>query len=279
MGIKHSSSADGSFSGTGATNWNADHVITGDLDFGGFSLTNVSDLQVTDGTFPITLDPAAKRVTIGTGDGTSTGLHIGYFGSSGYGTIHSTAITPGATNFSFLTGSTETQINAPVSNGTLYFSHANNVKMTMAGTAGAGPTITAGENSGAGTEISFTAPNGQIVSIQRLSELTTIAAAATTDTTIQMPAGAVVLAVDVRVTVVIPTATNFTVGDSGSAARFNTGASVAVAAGTTNAGTKAGAYYNASALSVRITPDVQPADNSGRVRVTIHYYLITPATS
>jgi hypothetical protein len=121
--------------------------------------------------------------------------------------------------------------------------------------------------------------NGQILAVQSLTELTTIAAAATTDTTIQMPAGAIVLAVDVRVTVVIPTAATFTVGDSGSAARFNTGASVAVAAGTTNAGTKAGAYYNASALSVRLTPDVQPADNSGRVRVTIHYISVQPATS
>jgi hypothetical protein len=54
---------------------------------------------------------------------------------------------------------------------------------------------------------------------------------------------------------------------------------VLVAAGTTDAGTKAGAYYNASALAVRITPNIQPADNSGRVRVTIHYYTVTPATS
>lgn len=120
--------------------------------------------------------------------------------------------------------------------------------------------------------------NGQILAVQQLTELTTIAAAATTDTTIQMPAGAVVLAVDVRVTVVIPTAATFTVGDSGSATRFST-AAVAVAAGSTDAGTKAGAYYNASALSVRITPNAQPADNSGRVRVTIHYYIVTPATS
>ena len=136
----------------------------------------------------------------------------------------------------------------------------------------AGNTILAGD-------LRFAGANGQIMAVQSITELTTIAAAATTDTTIQMPAGAVVLAVDVRVTVAIPTAATFTVGDSGSAARFNTGASVAVAAGTTNAGTKAGAYYNASALSVRLTPDVQPADNSGRVRVTIHYYLVTPATS
>lgn len=123
------------------------------------------------------------------------------------------------------------------------------------------------------------ATNGQTIGmLQTLTELTTIAAAATTDTTIQMPAGAVVLAVTVRVTVVIPTATNFTVGDSGSAARFST-AAVSSAATSTDKGTKAGAYYNASALSVRITPDLTPANNSGRVRVTIYYYSVTPSTS
>jgi len=121
--------------------------------------------------------------------------------------------------------------------------------------------------------------NGQVFKdVQSLTELTTIAAAATTDTTIQMPAGAVVLAVSVRVTVIIPTAATFTVGDSGSAARFST-AAVTVAAGSTDAGTKAGAYYNASALSIRITPNLTPANNSGRVRVTIYYYTVTPATS
>jgi hypothetical protein len=114
--------------------------------------------------------------------------------------------------------------------------------------------------------------------INELTELTTIAAAATTDTTIQMPAASVVLAVSVRVTTVIPTAATFTVGDSGSAARFST-AAVSTAATSTDPGTKAGAYYNASALSIRITPNLTPADNSGRLRVTIYYYSVTPPTS
>lgn len=120
--------------------------------------------------------------------------------------------------------------------------------------------------------------NGQLLGIKQLTELTTIAAAATTDTAIQMPAAAIILGVSVRVTVVIPTATNFTVGDSGSAARFST-AAVSVTANSTDPGTKAGAYYNASALSVRITPDGTPAANTGRVRVTIMYIDVTPPTS
>lgn len=122
--------------------------------------------------------------------------------------------------------------------------------------------------------------NGQSFnSIQSLTELTTVAAAATTDTTIQMPANSVVLGVSVRVTTVIPTATSFSVGDSGSATRFST-TNVGVAADSTDPGTKAGAYYNASALSIRLTMNGgTPAANTGRVRVTIYYYTITPPTS
>lgn len=122
--------------------------------------------------------------------------------------------------------------------------------------------------------------NGKTLNFpQVLTELTTIAAAATTDTTIQMPANAVVLGVSVRVTTVIPDATSFSVGDSGSATRFST-ANVSTAANSTDPGTKAGAYYNASALSVRLTMNGgTPATNTGRVRVTIYYYSITPPTS
>jgi len=126
--------------------------------------------------------------------------------------------------------------------------------------------------------LSAPAANGQAFQIQSLTELTTIAAAATTTTAIQLPANAIILSVSVRVVTVIPTATTFTVGDSGSAARYNT-AAVAVAAGTTDKGTKAGAYYNASALGVLITPSATPATATGQVRVNIHYMSVTPPTS
>lgn len=120
--------------------------------------------------------------------------------------------------------------------------------------------------------------NGQQLGVKTLTELTTIAAAATTDTAIQLPANALILGVSVRVTTVIPTATTFTVGDAGSAARFST-AAVSVAAGSTDPGTKAGAYYNAAAAAVRITPNGTPGAATGAVRVTIHYLDVTPASS
>ena len=121
--------------------------------------------------------------------------------------------------------------------------------------------------------------NGQQFTEGSLTELTTIAAAATTDTAIQIPANAVVFAVSVRVTVVIPTAATFTVTGTTSATQFDVAGGVAVAANTTDVGTRNAPYKNGAAQTIRITPDVPPAANTGRVRVTIHYYEITPATS
>lgn len=121
------------------------------------------------------------------------------------------------------------------------------------------------------------AGNAQAFDIKTLTELTTIAAAATTDTTIQIPANAVVLGVSTRVTTVIPTAATYTVGVSGATARYATG--ISTAAGTTDPGTLDAARYYAAAVSIRITPNAQPAANTGRLRVTIHYYTITPPTS
>jgi len=106
----------------------------------------------------------------------------------------------------------------------------------------------------------------------------TIAAAATTDTTIQIPVNAVVFAVSVRVTTAIPTAATFTVTGTTSGTTFNT-ASVSTALNSTDVGTLATPYKNGAAQTIRITPNLTPGDTTGRVRVTIHYYDITVAAS
>jgi len=123
--------------------------------------------------------------------------------------------------------------------------------------------------------------NGQYLTVQALSEETTILAGATTTTAILMPAGAIILAVTVRVTTAIPAnATSFSVGDAGSATRFGTSATISINVNTTDVGTKAGAYYNASALGILLTMNGgNPTANTGRVRVTIHYISLTPAIS
>ena len=121
--------------------------------------------------------------------------------------------------------------------------------------------------------------NGQGIAIKSLTELTTIAAAAYTDTTIQIPAGAIVLGVSGYVVATATGPTQFMVGDAGDSARYSY-APLANTLGASSAGTKAGAYFNQYAASVRITAQFAPSsDTLGRVRVTIHYIEVTPPTS
>ena len=110
------------------------------------------------------------------------------------------------------------------------------------------------------------------------SELLTIAAAATTDTTGNLlPVDAVIESVSVRVVTVIPTAATFTVGDATTAARFATG--VAVAAGTTAVGllhrnpdvAAAAGPVQSAAAKVRITPNTAPGAATGQVRVQVFF--------
>jgi hypothetical protein len=121
------------------------------------------------------------------------------------------------------------------------------------------------------------AVNGQALAIKTLTELTTIAAAAHTDTAIEIPAHAIVLGVSALVQVAIPDAATVNVGTAATADLFVSGLSTVL--GSSSAGTKAGALYNATAAAVRITPNASPTADTGRVRVTIHYIEITPPTS
>lgn len=119
--------------------------------------------------------------------------------------------------------------------------------------------------------------NGQNTAIKHLTELTPIAAAATTDTTIQIPAGAQVVAVSSRVTVQPGGTSTVDSGVAGATTRYGTAFSTA--ANTTNRGTDDGIRYYASAVSVRYTPNAVPSDAAGRIRTTIHFLDITPPTS
>lgn len=139
------------------------------------------------------------------------------------------------------------------------------------------PTVEAGDVvSPDGLDIQ-TGTHGQALGLKFLEEETTILAAASTDTAIQIPAGAVVLGVAVRVTASIPTANTFNVGVAGATSRYAT--AVSRNAGTTYPGTDTPCTFYAAATSIRFTPDIQPAAATGTVRVTIVYYQITPPTS
>jgi hypothetical protein len=109
-----------------------------------------------------------------------------------------------------------------------------------------------------------------------LVEDLTILSAPFTDSTIQIPANAVVLAVSTKVMTTIPTAATFLVGDPILNFRFST-APVPTAVGSGDPGTRsaaARAYFVAT--PIRITPNIIPAAPTGIVRVVIYYYEVTP---
>lgn len=118
------------------------------------------------------------------------------------------------------------------------------------------------------------------------SELLTVAVAASTDTTGNLlPANAIIEAVVVRVTAIIPTAATFIVGDATTAARFATG--VLVAADTTAVGllhrhpdvAAAAGPVQVAAAKVRITPNAQPTSPVGVVRIEVFFSRFVPPTS
>jgi hypothetical protein len=112
---------------------------------------------------------------------------------------------------------------------------------------------------------------GVDVRIESLSEVTTIGAAAFTDTAIKFPAASLGLGVAVRVSVAIPTAATFDVGVSGATTRYGSGIATTVGVATTGSmGTTTPSLY-AAATGVRLTPNAVPASNAGRVRVTIFF--------
>jgi hypothetical protein len=123
--------------------------------------------------------------------------------------------------------------------------------------------------------------NGQNYTLGHKTELTTIAAAATTATTITIPANAILKAVTMRVTTVIPTAATMVVTATTSGTVLQQGASIAVAAGTTDIGTRAWGtnYQGVAAQTITITPNATPVDNTGRVRFDIFFEEPTVPTS
>lgn len=129
--------------------------------------------------------------------------------------------------------------------------------------------------------------NGAYWEFGTISELMTVAAAASSTSVAHLlPAGTIIDSVTLRVTVVIPTATSFTVGDGTTAARFGTG--ISVAAGTTNASILQANPANTDAAGPVQTTDQHivltmaggtPATATGRVRVVVFYRKFVAPTS
>lgn len=135
------------------------------------------------------------------------------------------------------------------------------------------------KNGNSAQESRVYAGNGGFISnVKTVTESLTIAAAATTASVTNVPAGAILLAVSVRVTTVIPTAATFTVTTTTGGTALNT-AAVSTAATSTDPGTAAGASFRAAATTVTITPNLTPGAATGVVRLQFYYLQVTPPTS
>ncbi|MBX9456116.1 MAG: DUF2793 domain-containing protein [Rhizobium sp.] len=100
-------------------------------------------------------------------------------------------------------------------------------------------------------------------------------AGATTDSTIVIPARAIVLSVSERVTQAITGATSFSVGVAGETSKF--GGSLGISLGSNNMGVIGPtAYYSDTAI--RLTA-AGGSFSGGKVRIAIHYLLFTGSAS
>lgn len=140
-----------------------------------------------------------------------------------------------------------------------------------------------------GGEIQQQTANGALWTRGSATELMTIAAAGFTDSAANLlPVDSVIEAVVGRVTVTIPTATSFRVGDPTTTRRFSA-TDPSTAAPTTFRGiahhagsviTDAAGPTQLTAAPVRLTMNGgTPANNSGRVRVTVFYRTFVAPTS
>lgn len=96
-------------------------------------------------TYSDTLANSGPGLKIGTGSTTSAGLTLGYYGSSGFSGIWSTAVTPDNSNWGLRLNATQTVINSPGATGIVYVARGgSDTFLAMGGAAGTGMALTAG---------------------------------------------------------------------------------------------------------------------------------------
>lgn len=121
--------------------------------------------------------------------------------------------------------------------------------------------------------------NGQASGLKHATVAVTCSSGATCTAANLIPAGSMVVGVSVRVTTLITGATSISVGDGTDPDRW--GAGIAVAAGTTTGianFTIASPIYYAAATGVVLTAAGSDF-TAGVIRITVHYWDLTAATS
>lgn len=153
---------------------------------------------------------------------------------------------------------------------------------TLVATTFSPGTISGGSTISSSTSMGLVGSNGQVFKFERLTELVSVGTGLTTKaTTIQIPANCLVMAIPVRVTVLPGGTSTMTVTATTSTTEFQTGASIATAANTTDEGIKNCPKNLAGTAAQTVTFTFNTATNNtlGRIRIDIFYLSITPATS
>ncbi len=168
-----------------------------------------------------------------------------------------------------------------------YTSTTNNERMSFDWQTLANvPLIKISKGSAGGTQREvlgiMTEDNGQYLGIKTATTLLTIAAGGLTSTWSNgIPANSIVFGITATVTVSIPAnATNFDVGVGGALTRYIENYSGTAGAGSPGIGVAGSTpLVYTSATDVIVTTDANPGTNAGRIRLTVHYIDLTPATS
>ena len=108
------------------------------------------------------------------------------------------------------------------------------------------------------------------------SELVTIAASATTNSSIRFPVGTKFCSVATRVVVAVPDASTFGMKISeGQGDQVSVPGTLDITLNATSAALITTANISTNGL-ITITPNETPSDNTGRIRLTISYLIVIP---
>lgn len=122
--------------------------------------------------------------------------------------------------------------------------------------------------------------NGQELNWKTVTALVIVSTAIQQVTSVQVPANSEVAAVSIYVDTQPPGTSNVDVGVAGSAiSKKRYGVDVSTNIGTAHPGMESPGVFYLVTTPIVLTFDVAPSDNSGRIRITVHYRAIVPPSS
>jgi hypothetical protein len=122
--------------------------------------------------------------------------------------------------------------------------------------------------------------NGQELNWKTVTDLVIVSTTKQQTTSVQIPINAEVVAVSSHVSIQPPGTSYMDVGVAGSAiSRKRYGANISTIVETTHPGMESPGISYFAMTSIILTFDTTPTDNSGRVRLTVHYRTIVPPSS